>query len=131
MNLFRGSGGKNRQEEAVEPLKEAVQPLREQATTAEVPTGQATAAGPLEEAAEFPEEATTAVPVSEVAEPLTEQALTAESLPAESLPAESLPAESLPEPAGTADAPPLAARRAVKREARPDPNKAGWGRGIG
>jgi hypothetical protein len=121
MNLFRGSGGKNRQEEAVEPLKEAVQPLREQATTAEVPTGQATAAGPLEEAAEFPEEATTAVPVSEVAEPLTEQALTAESLPA----------ESLPEPAGTADAPPLAARRAVKREARPDPNKAGWGRGIG
>lgn len=39
-------------------------------------------------------------------------------------------ADPLTEQARTAEAPPVAAHREVKREARPDPNKPGWGRAI-
>jgi hypothetical protein len=40
-------------------------------------------------------------------------------------------AELLPEQAKTVEAQPVAAPREVKREARPDPDKPGWGRAIG
>jgi hypothetical protein len=40
-------------------------------------------------------------------------------------------AELLKGQAGTVKAPSPAAGREVKREARPDPNKPGWGRTIG
>jgi hypothetical protein len=39
-------------------------------------------------------------------------------------------AELVKEEASPVKAPPVAARREVKREARPDPNKPGWGRAI-
>jgi hypothetical protein len=39
-------------------------------------------------------------------------------------------AELVKEQARTVKAQPVAARREVKREARPDPNKPGWGRAI-
>jgi hypothetical protein len=39
-------------------------------------------------------------------------------------------AELLKEQAGTVKAQPEVARREVKREARPDPNKPGWGRAV-
>jgi hypothetical protein len=39
-------------------------------------------------------------------------------------------AEPLQAAAVTVEAQPLAARREVKREARPNPNKPGWGRAI-
>lgn len=39
-------------------------------------------------------------------------------------------AELLTEQPGTAQAQPVAARQEVKREARPDPNKPGWGRAV-
>ena len=40
-------------------------------------------------------------------------------------------AELVKEQARTVNAQPVVARREVKREARPDPDKPGWGRAIG
>jgi hypothetical protein len=43
---------------------------------------------------------------------------------------EKAPAELLTEQPGTVQVQPVVGPREVKREARPDPNKPGWGRGI-
>jgi hypothetical protein len=43
---------------------------------------------------------------------------------------EKVTAEVVKEQARTAKAQPVVAPREVKREARPDPNKPGWGRAI-
>jgi hypothetical protein len=43
---------------------------------------------------------------------------------------EKAPADLLTEQPGTVQVQPVAGRREVKREARPDPNKPGWGRDI-
>lgn len=43
---------------------------------------------------------------------------------------EEAPAELLNDQTSTVTAPPVAARREVKHEARPDPDKPGWGRTI-
>jgi len=59
------------------------------------------------------------------AESPTEQAETA-GLPTEQAETAGLQEEQ----AETVEAQPPAARREVKREARPDPNKAGWGKTI-
>jgi hypothetical protein len=44
---------------------------------------------------------------------------------------EEAPAELVKEQARTVNAQPAVTRREVKREARPDPDKPGWGRAIG
>jgi hypothetical protein len=115
-DLFRGKTGKNREKPAAELSTEQTATAElstEQTATAELSTEQtATAELPTEQTA--------------TAELPTEQTATAE-LPTEQTGTAELPTEQTE----TVQEQPKAASRKPKYEARPDPDKAGWGLALG
>jgi hypothetical protein len=118
MGLFRGSAGKDGEKAAAGLLKEQATPVETQPAEPQPVQVQPAEAQPAEVQ---PAEAQPAEVQPAEAQPAEVQPVEAEVQPVEVQPAEAQPVAAQPE----------VARRQVKREARPDPNKPGWGLTIG